>query len=44
MKKILILLSFILINANLITAQNKATEKADRFFDTFQYVNAITEY
>ena len=33
-----------MINANFITAQNKATEKADLFFDTYQYVNAITEY
>ena len=32
------------MNANFITAQNKATEKADLFFDTYQYVNAITEY
>jgi outer membrane protein OmpA-like peptidoglycan-associated protein/tetratricopeptide (TPR) repeat protein len=44
MKKILILLSIILLNANFITAQNKSTEKADLFFDTYQYVNAITEY
>lgn len=44
MKKILILLSFILINANFITAQNKITEKADVFFNTYQYVNAISEY
>lgn len=44
MKKILILLSIILTNANFISAQNKTTEKADLFFDTYQYVNAITEY
>jgi outer membrane protein OmpA-like peptidoglycan-associated protein/tetratricopeptide (TPR) repeat protein len=44
MKKILILLSIILLNANFITAQNKSTEKADGFFNTYQYVNAITEY
>ena len=44
MKKILILLSIILMNANFISAQNKTTEKADLFFDTYQYVNAITEY
>jgi len=44
MKKILILLSIILMNANLITAQNKITEKADVFFTTYQYVNAISEY
>lgn len=44
MKRILILLSIILMNANFITAQNKTTEKADLFFDTYQYVNAITEY
>ena len=30
--------------ADMINAQNKATEKADLFFDTYQYVNAITEY
>ena len=32
------------MNANFISAQNKITEKADVFFNTYQYVNAITEY
>ena len=32
------------MNANCITAQNKTTAKADLFFDTYQYVNAIAEY
>jgi len=43
MKNIL-LTSLLFLSSTVIFAQNKQTEKADKFFETYQYVAAIEEY
>ena len=44
MKRIYILLSFVLVGTTTIKAQNKATAKADKLFAQFEYVDASKEY
>lgn len=43
MKNYLILLQFLLL-INFGFSQNKQTEKADKYFETYQYISAIEEY
>lgn len=43
MKKIYLLLSFVMISSNLI-AQNKDTQSADKLYNKFEYVSAAEEY
>lgn len=43
MKKIYILLSFVIASATL-TAQNKATESADKLYNKYEYVTAAEQY
>lgn len=44
MKRHYILLSFILAGTMSLTAQNKDTQKADKLFQQFEYVDATKEY
>jgi outer membrane protein OmpA-like peptidoglycan-associated protein/tetratricopeptide (TPR) repeat protein len=43
MKKLYILLGFV-IGSHTLSAQNKDTEKADKLYNRFEYVDAATEY
>ena len=42
MKKIYIAILILVVNT--VYSQNKATEKADQLFESYQYVDAIKEY
>ena len=44
MKKLYILLSFVLVSTTTLKAQNKETQRADKLFNRFEYVDAVKEY
>src|SRR5690606_18060944 len=44
MKRIYILLSFVLVSTATINAQNKKTEEADKLFARLEYVDAAKQY
>ena len=44
MKRLYIVLSFVLASTTSIVAQNKDTQKADKLFNQFEYVDAADEY
>jgi len=44
MKRLYIVLSFVLASTMTIKAQNKDTQKADKLFNRFEYVDATDEY
>jgi outer membrane protein OmpA-like peptidoglycan-associated protein len=44
MKRLYILLSFVLVSTTAIKAQNKDTQRADKLFNQFEYVEAVDEY
>lgn len=44
MKKLYIVLSFVLVSTIGATAQNKDTQDADKLFNRFEYVDAVKEY
>lgn len=44
MKRLSIALSFVLVSTTSILAQNKDTQKADKLFNQFEYVDATNEY
>lgn len=44
MKRLSIVLSFVLVSTTAIFAQNKDTQKADKLFNQFEYVDATNEY
>ena len=44
MKKLLILFTIVMLSSLSLTAQNKATKKADKHFDRLEFINATEDY